>query len=133
MSYLKHDEGKPSQKKRESKKPAAQSSSEGMSLLDHHELPRLVDSMAYGGLSEIAEQLDKIFRQLGAYCHEAAIGEHSLNLFTGTNSYPVKLSLEGEEIESIADSLKRIADAMSLKSLPPCGETNAKECDGGGG
>lgn len=67
----------------------------------------------YDGLSEVAAQLKGIMDVLGAYHYNSTVGENSLNLFTRTNGHPVRLSLEGDAVDSIADSLKRIADAMT--------------------
>jgi hypothetical protein len=49
---------------------------------------------------------------LKSYNVSACDGDFSLNLFSGEHSYPVRLELVGDGVTSIADSLKRIADAM---------------------
>ena len=74
-----------------------------------------VDSAGYFGLSEIAEQLGKIHNSLTSYNVNACDGEMSfhIGLYTPHNSYPVRLVFEGEAMDSIADSLKRIADVLS--------------------
>jgi hypothetical protein len=76
-----------------------------------------VDSMAYLGLSEIAEQLSHIHNSLRSYNVNACNGEMSftVGLHMGENEDAVRLALEGDAVESIADSLKRIADALSAK------------------
>jgi hypothetical protein len=71
--------------------------------------------VAYDGLSEVAAQLEEILKVFGAYHYNATIGENSLNLITGRNSPAVRLSLEGDAVGSIADSLKRIADAIAAR------------------
>jgi hypothetical protein len=45
----------------------------------------------------------------------ACDGEMSfhIGLYSPHNSHPVRLVFEGEAMESISDSLKRIADALS--------------------
>lgn len=72
-----------------------------------------VDSMAYFGLSEIAEQLGHIHNSLRSYTVNATDGENFLNLFTGQHDFPMRLVLEGDAVDTIADSLKRIADTMT--------------------
>jgi len=74
-----------------------------------------VDSVGYFGLSEIAEQLGKIHHSLTSYNVNACDGEMSfhIGLYTPRNSHPVRLVFEGEAMDSIANSLKRIADAFS--------------------
>jgi hypothetical protein len=83
-----------------------------------HEQELKVDSMAYFGLSEIAEQLSHIHNSLKSYNVNACGGEmsFSVGLYTGTNQDPVRLVLEGDAVETIADSLKRIADAMTAST-----------------
>jgi len=61
----------------------------------------------------IEDELAKIAHSLKSYNVNACEGNFSLNLFTGANGYPVRLELEGDAVDSIADSLKRIADAMT--------------------
>jgi hypothetical protein len=77
--------------------------------------PIRVCDVGYYGLSEVAQQLEGILKVLGAYHYDSTIGEHSLNLFTAKNTNPVRLKLEGEAVDSIADSLKRIADALPAR------------------
>lgn len=50
-----------------------------------------------------------------SYKVDACDGEMSFNvgLYTGESSHPVRLVLEGDAVDSIADSLKRIAYAMT--------------------
>jgi hypothetical protein len=70
----------------------------------------------YDGLSEVATQLEGILKVLGEYHYNSTIGEHSLCLFSGSKEggySPLRLELEGDALDSIADSLKRIADAMA--------------------
>jgi hypothetical protein len=75
------------------------------------EVERIVDA-GYSGLSELGQHLEGIYKELGAYFYNATLGEHSLSVFTAKNSHPLRLSLEGDAVDSIADSIKRIADAM---------------------
>jgi hypothetical protein len=46
----------------------------------------------------------------------------SVGLYTGSNQDPVRLVLEGDAVDSIADSLKRIADTMTECKQPTGGE-----------
>ena len=79
-----------------------------------NELNQMAGSgMAYSGLSEVAQHLEGICKAIRGYGVDAVEGEHCLNLVTGKNSCPVRLRLEGEAVEKIADSLKQIADAMT--------------------
>ena len=55
-------------------------------------------------------ELGHIAHSLKSYNVNACDGNFSLCLFTGE---PLRLSLEGDALDSIADSLKRIADAMT--------------------
>ena|ERR1700739_178250 len=64
-------------------------------------------------LTGIEAVMEKIGNSLKSYNVNACDGNNSLNLFTGTHDNPVRLVLEGEAVDSIADSLKRIADAMT--------------------
>jgi hypothetical protein len=77
--------------------------------------PGIALDVDMSGLSETAAQLEAIHRSLWSYNMNATTGENSLNLFTGENSYPLRLVLEGDAVDSIADSLKRIADAMAAR------------------
>lgn len=71
---------------------------------DPDEIVKTADSVAYDGLSEVAEQLSKIHNSLKSYNVNACDGEMTFHLV-----------LEGDAVESIADSLSRIADALSAK------------------
>jgi hypothetical protein len=66
-------------------------------------------------LSGIEIELANLARSVKSYVVNAVDAENSLNLFTGQHSYPVRLVLECEAVDSIADSLKRIADAIQAK------------------
>ena len=59
-------------------------------------------------------QLGKIHHSLTSYNVNACDGEMSfhIGLYTPRNSHPVRLVFEGEAMNSIANSLKRIADAV---------------------
>jgi hypothetical protein len=63
-------------------------------------------------MSGIEVALDKIAHSLKSYNVNACDGNFSLCLYTGE---PLRLSLEGDAVDSIADSLKRIADAMTAR------------------
>jgi hypothetical protein len=67
------------------------------------------------GLSGIEVELGNLARAVKSIAGNAAIGENSLNLFTGVHSHPVRLVLEGEAVDKIADALSRIADALAAK------------------
>ena len=86
--------------------------SRGRSRLHWHSHPPPHDYRPYLDLSELAEPLEGIVRILGSYVHNATLRENGLNLFTGRNSYPVRLVLEGEAVDRIADALSRMADAL---------------------
>ena len=104
MTYLKHKDGKgkrsvPAAKKREQEPVRG-----GIQYLD------------VNGLDDLAEAMNKLASAAQGYAHNATIGENSLELFSGSESSgyrPVRLVLEGEAVEGIADSLKRIADALA--------------------
>ncbi len=104
MGVIKHEPGEP---RKPRKKPPTLAQS-----------PAPHDYRPYLDLSELAEPLEGIVRILGSYVHNATLGENGLNLFTGRNSYPVRLVLEGEAVDRIADALSRMADALQ-------GRTNA--------
>ena len=70
------------------------------------------DYRSYLDLSELAEPLHHFASTFAGYAHDATLGEHGLDLFTGKNSHPVRLVLEGDAVGRIADALGRIADAM---------------------
>ncbi len=115
MSYLKHNNGNKKPKPKETK----------------HSPPAPVDPDAVGylGMCELAEPLRKIADAVRAYAHNATIGENSVALFTGGEGYnPVRLVLEGDAVESIAESLKRIADALTTRPRgdEPCGPHPAR-------
>lgn len=103
MGYLKHNGNGNKTTKKKQAKPQPSEPPQPIADAD----------TAYSGLSAIAEQLENLFKQVGAYVHDATLGEHSLHLFTPNNSPAVRLELEGDAIETIADSLKRIADTMA--------------------
>jgi len=58
---------------------------------------------------------ERIAHSFTSYNAHATTGEQSLNLFTGVHTHPVRLVLEGEATDKIADSLSGIADAMAKK------------------
>ena len=66
-------------------------------------------------MSGVEVAIADIAHSVKSYVVNAVDGDNSLNLFTGTHSYPVRLVLEGDAVDSIADSLKRIAEAMAAK------------------
>jgi hypothetical protein len=105
--YLKHEQ--PTQKTRKPIKKQPQSV--GMDSPDCTE--GLLVSCAVG---ELAESVDKIGRTVADYAHNATLGENSLGLHTGPNSYPLRLVLEGAAVDKIADALSRIAAAMEKKA-----------------
>jgi len=70
-------------------------------------------------MSGIEVELAKIAHSLKSYNVNACDGEMSfgVGLTTFNNFNPVRLELEGDALESIADSLKRIADALGTKNV----------------
>lgn len=62
-------------------------------------------------------ELAKLAHSLKSYNVNACDGEMSfgVGLTTWDNCNPVRLVLEGEAVETIADSLKRIADALAVR------------------
>ncbi len=80
--------------------------------------PATVDLPIYGDLGDLAEPLVQIANALRAYVHNATIGENSFALFTGSgDAYsPVRLVLEGEAVDKMADGVSRIADALEKKT-----------------
>lgn len=119
MVFIKQDDN--GNKGKQPRKKAAEQTSKSEQLVrvvlndDPNEIVKTADSVAYDGLSEIAEQLGRIQNSLKSYNVNACDGEMTFNvgLHTGQNSYPVRLVLEGDAVDSIADSLKRIADALT--------------------
>lgn len=73
----------------------------------NHNTPAITLDVDMTGL-EVA--VDQIAHSLKSYNVNACDGNFSLCLFTGE---PLRLSLEGDAVDSIADSLKRIADVMT--------------------
>ncbi len=66
-------------------------------------------------MTGVEVELQRLANAVHGYAHNATIGENSLALFTGSGEAysPVRLVLEGDALDSIADSFKRIADAMA--------------------
>jgi hypothetical protein len=66
-------------------------------------------------MSGIEVELAKVAHSLKSYNVNACDGEMTfgVGLTTFNNHNPVRLELEGDAVESIADSLKRIADALT--------------------
>jgi hypothetical protein len=64
-------------------------------------------------MTGIEDVLGRLADAAHSYLHNNALGENSLCLFTGPGpTYsPLRLVLEGNAVDSIADSLKCIADA----------------------
>jgi hypothetical protein len=71
----------------------------------------------------IEEALDDLRSVISTYVTQARDGENGSGLYSSPNAHPVRVAitdevevslfLEGPGIDSIADSLKRIADAMT--------------------
>ena len=105
-------------KKRESKPPAtpdAQSVAESIKHFASIFSTYVTDARSGGhnDYGEIAMQLEGIHKSLWSYNMNATNGDNSLSLSTDEHSDPLRLALEGDAVDSIADSLKRIADAMT--------------------
>jgi hypothetical protein len=62
-------------------------------------------------------ELNRLAGAAQGYAYNATIGENSLNIFTAKNSYPLRLSLEGDAVDTIAAALRRIADAMTVREV----------------
>ncbi len=121
MSYPKHEGSKPPKKSRRSAKPTdAERPIRVMLKSDPDEIVSTTDSIGYAGLSEIAEQLSKIQNSLRSYNANACDGEMSftIGLHMGKNQDPIRLEFDCNAVNSIADSLKRIADAFVTKCPP---------------
>jgi len=71
----------------------------------------------YMALSGLEDELANIAKALRNYVSLAASGEQSLHLYTPPMEHysPVRLSLEAEAVDKIADALSRIADALEHK------------------
>jgi hypothetical protein len=108
MTYLKHsNNSNGNDKGKRSKKTAEQPAEQVVRVMlndDPNEIVKTADSVAYDGLSEVAEQLSHIHNSLRSYNVNACDGEMTFSLV-----------LEGDAVESIADSLKRIADVIEGK------------------
>jgi hypothetical protein len=92
--------------KHEQKKPSGKKSPQPLPDADYS--PAIVD------MTGVEAELATLARYVREYVGNATIGENSLALFTGSgDAYsPLRLVLEGDAVDSIADSLKRMADAM---------------------
>jgi hypothetical protein len=103
MTYLKHKDGK-------GKRPKPTKSAEPTNTAP------VVSVDA--DMSGIEVELANIAHSLKSYNANACDGEMSLGvgLTTWDNHKPVRLALEGDAVDSIADSLKRIADALKGRS-----------------
>lgn len=68
-------------------------------------------------MTGVEVELKRLANAVQGYAHNAAVDENSLRLFSGPGpTYsPLRLVLEGDAVDSIADSLKRIADAMTAQ------------------
>ena len=66
-------------------------------------------------MTGVEVELANLARYVLAYVNNAVTAENSLCLFSGPGpTYsPLRLVLEGDAVDTIADSLKRIADAMA--------------------
>jgi hypothetical protein len=76
---------------------------------------------------DVAQAIDGLARVVSTYVTQARNGDNGSGLYTTPGGYPVQVHLEGDDgcgpelnlflygdaIDSIADSLKRIADAMA--------------------
>jgi hypothetical protein len=107
--FLKHDESTPVPRRAKAPKPAVPVgpvASEPVSV----DLSGI--EMAFSGIETVLDDIAKCVR---AYVRDATIGEHNLELFTGESCYPVRLVLEGEAVDKIADAMTRVADALEKK------------------
>ena len=77
-----------------------------------HAAPAITLDVDMSGVEAVLEKLGLFVE---AYVANASTGENSLALFTGSGEAysPLRLVLEGDAMDSVADSLKRIADAMT--------------------
>lgn len=66
-------------------------------------------------LEDLNESVGKIAHSFYSHNVNSCDGNNSLNLFTGVNSHPLRLVLEGDAVSKIADALRRIADAVEKK------------------
>ena len=73
----------------------------------------VTDSRNGEQMTETASELEGLAHSVKSYVVNAVDGENTLNLFTGPHDFPMRLVLEGDAVDSIAESLKRIADAMT--------------------
>jgi hypothetical protein len=106
MGYLKQDEvsgngklGKKTKPKRPTKTPKQSPEPAGPTLE--------VD------MSGVEIELAHIANAVRSYVVNASNGENSLALYTGRSDSPLRLELEGDAVESIAEALTRIADALA--------------------
>jgi len=102
--FLTHEQSNPGpQKSKKPSKPAAVSPDYPVSDLD---------------ISGLEDELANIAKALHGYVSWVSSGEQSLHLYTPAQEHyhPVRLSLEGEAVDRIADALTRIADAMEHKT-----------------
>jgi transposase-like protein len=101
-TYLKHKDGQPA-RKRESKKQTQ---------------TKADLSTEYRDSRCVAEAIDVFASIFSTWVTQERNGDNASPAYSSPTGYPVKValsSLDGEEVESIADSLKRIADAMTSK------------------
>jgi hypothetical protein len=111
MSFPKHEDnnGGKRKKKPAQPQPQVQAASSQANGLDT-ELLSL-------SLEDLNESVGKIAHSLKSYNVNSCDGNNSLNLFTGVNSHPMRLVLEGDAVDKIADALSRIADVMEKRAM----------------
>ncbi len=118
MGYLKQGEVNANGKR--AKKPKAGKSEDWRS----HYHTREEMEAALTNSHPVADAINGLASVVSTYVTQARNGDNGHSLYTTPNGYPVKIAfeddlqsltlyLEGEAVESIADSLKRIADAMA--------------------
>lgn len=113
MGYLKQDEVKGNGKR--GKKTNA-----GKRSTKPPQQPAVLPAALDVDMSGVEVELANIARSVRSYVVNAVDGENSLALFTGSAAggySPVRLVLEGEAVEGIAEALTRIADALAARPL----------------
>jgi hypothetical protein len=69
-----------------------------------------------GTVAGIETTLERIAHTFHSFNANACDDNLALELFTGPNAYPMRLQLEGEAVDKIADALARIATVLEAKA-----------------
>jgi hypothetical protein len=85
------------------------------------DMPHNAESAAFVDMTSVAEAIDGFASIFSTWVSQERNGDNGASLYSAPSGYPVKIALddsvtlflEGDAVDSIADSLKRIADALT--------------------